>query len=187
MRSASRRRLATGRRCIRSSWSPSVFTNLAGLPSSTGVVESFTLLEQHGAGPRVVSAETGVYFAVCPVRATCPAPAPRYARRAIDFLPRRQALELAVRTFLETSASIVAVSLPTRRPRLFIAERAELGHRIDLPALGEALAGDPAVAASSMRRLVDRLTRPRIFVPVALDATPGGGDTFVAAPLWPGR
>jgi hypothetical protein len=80
--------------------------------SSTAVIESLTFFE--GADPRVVLANNGIYYAVCPNRARCPFPG-RKARLVAALVPRRVALELAVRTFLETSANLVMVSLPTRR------------------------------------------------------------------------
>ena len=80
--------------------------------SPTGVIESFLLLTADFLGLRVVPAVNGIHYAICPVRATCPYPGPRSARPASAFVPRRQALELALKTFLETSATVVSVSLP---------------------------------------------------------------------------
>src|SRR6266508_3972739 len=97
--------------------------------SSTGVVDSFTLFGSPLEEPRVVPAENGIYYAICPVRATCPYPG-RAARPATAFLPRRLALELALRTFLETSATVVVVSLPTARFVLLV-ERDELLADVD--------------------------------------------------------
>jgi hypothetical protein len=54
-------------------------------------------------------------------------------------VPRRVALELAVRTFLETSANLVVPSLPTRRFIVLVFER----DAIDAHALSVALAGYP--------------------------------------------
>lgn len=153
--------------------------------SSTGVIESFSLVTAD-LDVRVVPADSGIYFAICPLRATCPNPARRFARPAAAFLPRRQALELALRTFVETSADLVAVSLPTSRFVLFIVERKELEREVDLPALAERLARDPALAAdASLRESVDRLTYSRIFAPVGLESTPTGRDTLTALPVWP--
>ena len=154
--------------------------------SSTGVIESFTLVTSGLDEIRVVSAHSGIYFAICPLRATCPNPARRSARPAEAFLPRRQALELALRTFIETSADVVAVSLPTLQFVLFIVEREELERDVDMPALVERLARDPAIAAdTSLRESVDRLTYPRIFAPLGLESTPTGRDTLTAVPVWP--
>lgn len=82
--------------------------------TTTGVVESFTLLTPDLLEARVVPAANGIYFAICPARATCPYPARRFSRRRQTLLPACLALELALRTFLETSATVVAVLLPTR-------------------------------------------------------------------------
>ena len=154
--------------------------------SSTGVIESFSLLSASLDEVRVVPADSGIYFAICPLHATCPNPTRRFARPAAAFLPRRQALELALRTFIETSADLVAVSLPTSRFVLFIVEREELEREVDMPALAERLAHDRAIVAdAALRESVDRLTYPRIFAPLGLDSTPTGRDTLTALPVWP--
>ena len=150
--------------------------------SSTAVVESFTLLSGPMLEPRIVAADSGIYYAICPRGAKCPYPARRFAQPAAAFLPRRQALELAVRTFLETSATVVAVSLPTRRFVLFVVERDDL----DLPSLAKTLSGSPALAsAAGLRRTVDEVTRPRVFAGLALEPTPSGGVTWAGVALWP--
>jgi hypothetical protein len=154
--------------------------------SSTGVVESFVLLTPDFLETRYVSAENGIYYAICPVRSTCPYPPRRLAHPAADLVPRRLALELALRTFLETSADVVAVSLPTPRFIAFIVEREELAHEVDLPALAKALRGDPARAlSSSLKGVVDRATRPRVFLAAGLEPTPTGRDSWVGIPRWP--
>jgi hypothetical protein len=154
--------------------------------TSTGVVESFTLLTPDLLEARLLPADNGIYYAICPVRARCPYPAPRVARPAADFLPRQLALELAIRTFLETSANVVAVSLPTPRFVLFVVERGELAREVDMPALARALSGDPADApAARLQQTVDQLTRPRVFVVIGLEPTPTGRDTLGAVPRWP--
>lgn len=154
--------------------------------SSTAVLESFSLLTPEGL--RVVPADGGIYFAICPRRARCPFPARGSARPASAFLPRRQALELALRTFLETPADVVAVSLPTTRFVLFIVERGELEREVDMPTLMKSLAGNPTIGVdASLRRSVDQLTYSRIFIPLGLESTPTGADTMPAMPLWPTR
>jgi hypothetical protein len=153
--------------------------------SSTGVVASFALLTPDLLETRYVSADNGIYYAICPVRATCPYPPRRVARPAADLVPRRLALELALRTFLETSADVVAVSLPTPRFIAFIIERKELAYEVDLPVLAKALRGDPARAlSSSLEGVVDRVTRPRVFLAAGLEPTPSGRDSWAGIPRW---
>ncbi len=154
--------------------------------SSTGVVESFTLATPDLRGLRVVPAEDGIYYAVCPAGASCPYPARRLARPASDLGARRLALQLAVRTFLETSADVVAVSLPTQPFIAFVVERDELANEIDLGDVANVLESEPTHALSaSLQAVVDRLTRPRIFVAVGLEPTASGGDTWLGMPRWP--
>ena len=45
--------------------------------SPTGVIESFLLLSADFLELRVVPADNGIHYAICPVRATCPYPGPR--------------------------------------------------------------------------------------------------------------
>jgi hypothetical protein len=152
--------------------------------SPTGNIDSWLLLSADLLGLRVVPADNGIHYAICPVRATCPYPGPRWARPASAFVPRRQALELALRTFLETSATVVSVSLPTPEYVFFLVERDEL-RDVDMAALAKALAGNPARSpATTLRRTVDEITRPRLFVPLGLEPTPGGGQSLGAVPLW---
>ncbi len=153
--------------------------------TSTGVVESFKLLTPDLLETRVLAADNGIYYAICAVRATCPYPTRRSARPAADPVPRRLALELALRTFLETSADIVAVSLPTPRFILFVVERTELAREVDLPTLAKALDGDPSRALSaSLEGVVDRVTRARLFLFLGLEATPSGRDSWAGLPRW---
>jgi hypothetical protein len=153
--------------------------------TSTGVVESFALLTPDLLETRLLPADNGIYYAICPVRATCPYPARRFARPAAELVPRRLALELALRTFLETSADVVAVSLPTPRFILFVVGREELAREVDLATLAKALHRGPLQApSSSLEVVVDRLTRPRIFVVLGLELTPSGRDTLAAVPRW---
>jgi hypothetical protein len=154
--------------------------------TSTGVVESFTLLALDLLETRFLPADNGIYYAICPRTANCPYPARRFARPAADLLPRRLALELALRTFLETSATVVAVSLPTHlRFILFIVERGDLAREVDIPALAKALSGDPGRApAAWLRGIVDQVTRPRAFVGVGLVPTPNGRDSWMGVARW---
>ena len=153
--------------------------------SSSDVIESFTLVSPQLTEMRVVPADHGIYYAICPVRATCPYPARRFARSAATFLPRRLALELAVRTFRETTAEVVAVLLPTARFVLFVVERTDLAGD-DLASLAKALGGEPRRSPSvALRALVDRSTRPHVFAVIGLEPTPSGRDSLAAVPIWP--
>jgi len=154
--------------------------------SSTGIVESFELLTPDLLETRFLPADNGIYYAVCPVGASCPYPTARVARPAADLGPRRLALELALHTFLETPADVVAVSLPTARFVAFVVERKELAREVDLRALAGALGGNPARAlAPSLAQVVDRVTRPRVFVATGLYAMPSGRDAWAGVPRWP--
>jgi len=154
--------------------------------SSTGVIESFELLTTDLLETRVLPADNGIWYGTCTRRAICPYPAPHSARPAGDLVPRRLALELALRTFLETSVDVVGVSLPTAQFTAFIVERTELAREVDLSTLAEALAGDPSRAlAASLARVVDRVTAPRVFVGVGLDSMPSGRESWVGVPRWP--
>jgi hypothetical protein len=155
--------------------------------SSTGVVESFTLLTPNIQATRTVDAANGVWFAICPARAMCPYPAVRDGLSAAAILPRRLALELALRTFRETSASVVAVSLPTPRSfTILILERSQLAQDANLASLARAVErATTHTLASVPRRVIDRVTRPHVFVFLALEPTSGGRETFAAIPRWP--
>lgn len=136
--------------------------------TTTGVVQSVTLVTDWLELPRVVRADNGIYFAICSARATCPYPGRSAAWPAVAFLPRRQALELALRSFLETSVNLVVVSLPTAEPVWLVFERNDLLANIDAAAVLTQLAGNPALADTELRDLVDRLTRPRLFAPLPI-------------------
>jgi hypothetical protein len=103
------------------------------------------------------------------------------AWRAAAFLPRRQALELALRTFLETSVNLVLVALPTAEPVWLAFERDEFLASIDVHVLSDQLSSDPAVSDEPLRELVGRLTRPRLFVPLPI--LPPPDDTIYAVRL----
>ena len=75
-----------------------------------------------------------------------PVPGPAFRPPRGRPRSRRLALELALRTFLETSADVVAVSLPTPRFIVFIVERTELAREVDVPTLANALGRDPSRA-----------------------------------------
>lgn len=154
--------------------------------TSTAGVDSFTLLTEDLLEVRFVPARGGVWYAICPNRALCPYPAPRLSRPATDYLPRRLALELALRTFLETDAPVVGVALPTRQFVAFIVERDELARTVDIAALGEALREEPLLdPPASLRRTVNELTRPRTYLAIGLEPGPYGDDSWAGMPYWP--
>jgi hypothetical protein len=153
--------------------------------SSTGVLESYSLLTSNLLSTRVLPAGNGIYYAICPPGATCPYPARGFAQEAASIVPRRVALELAVRTFLETSAQLVAVSLPTATYTALVIERAELARAVDLSTLAKALRGRPSLLSASLGGLVDRVTRPSVFVALSLDPTAGGRSSWAGIPRWP--
>jgi len=145
--------------------------------TTTGVVDSLTLVDPSRPQPlRVVPADNGIYFAICSAGARCPYPA-RSAWPAVAFMPRREALELALRTFLETTVSVVVVALPTAEPVWLVFERDDLLANIDAAAARDQVASNPAVLDEPVRQLVDRLTRPRLFVP--LPVLPSPDDTIL--------
>jgi hypothetical protein len=152
--------------------------------SSTDDLDFYLLLTPDLLGLRVVPTDNGIYYAICPIHAICPYPAARSARSPFSFSPRREALELAARTFLETSATLVAVSLPTSDYVFFLVERDELAREVDIAALVKQLSGNPNRApATSLRHTVDELTLPRLFASLALEPTSGGGVALGAVPL----
>jgi hypothetical protein len=146
--------------------------------TTTGVVETLTLVTDWLEPPRVIPADNGIYFAICSQRARCPYPARWAAWRALAFLPRLQALDLALRTFLETSVSVVVVALPTAEPVWVVFERDHLLSEIDAPAVLERLSASGAYVQPPLRQLVDQLTRPRLFVPLPI--LPPPKDTIYA-------
>lgn len=156
--------------------------------TSTGVVESFALLTPDLLETRFLPADNGIWYAICPVRASCPYPARRFARTAADLVTRRLALELALRTFLETTANVVAVALPTPRFITFVVERKELVREVDVNALVKSLSGNPArTPSASLRAVIDQVTRPRVFVAMGLEPAPNGRDVWAGIPRWPRR
>ena len=150
--------------------------------TTTGVVQTLTLVTDWLEAPRLVPADSGIYYAICSARAKCPYPGRSAAWPAAALLPRRQALELALRTFVETSASLVVVALPTVRPVWVVFERdvlAEMG----APAVLDFLGSNPALTDVRLQELVRRLTRPRLFLPLAI--LPPPPDTIYAVRLFP--
>jgi hypothetical protein len=150
--------------------------------TTMAVVDSLTLLDGP-AEPRIVPTANGIYFAICASGATCPYPTRARSWPEGAHLPRQQALELALRTFLETTASLVVVGLPTARPVWVVFERDDLLASADGAEVLGGLAARRAVAGEPRSTLVDRLTRPRLFVP--LPVLPPSRETILAAGLFP--
>lgn len=145
--------------------------------STMAVVERLALQTDWLEQPRVVPANNGIYFAICPARATCPYPSRSAARPAAAFLPRRQALELAIRTFLDASPTLVVVALPTAEPIWLVFERDDVLAEVDERTLLARLA-NPAAADSELRETVERITLPRLFRP--LPVLPPQGAIYAA-------
>jgi hypothetical protein len=156
-------------------------------PTATDEIESFMLLSEDLLGQRFVAAANGLWYSICARRGPCVAPAPRLTRPATDHVARRLALELAVRTFLQTDAPVVAVSLPTPRVVVVVLVREELVREVDLSALGARLRREPLHVAPSagLRDLVDTLTRPRTYLYLGLETGPNGGPAWGGMPRWP--
>jgi hypothetical protein len=150
--------------------------------SSTAVIDSVTLFTAD-ADPRAVPAANGIYYAVCPIRATCPYPG-HAASPASAFAPRRLALELAVHTFLETETDLVLVSLPTPRFVLLVFERGD----VDASSISERIGNGPVARPSpGLRNVVDTTTLPRLFEPFAIERCANGRDTLLALSIAAGR
>jgi hypothetical protein len=150
--------------------------------TSTGGASMLVLMTADWLEGRIVPTDDGIFFDTCSARATCPYPVRRAAWPVAAVVPRRQALELALRTFLETTVSLVVVSLPTPHPVWVVFERDVLLADMDAPAVLDRLASSPATTDLPLRELVVRLTRPRLVAPVAI----GPDDSIVAVRLFGG-
>jgi len=148
--------------------------------TSMGGVPFLALFSHDWLEGRIVPVDNGIHFDICSARARCPYPARWAAWQVAADLPRRQALELALRTFLQTTVNLVVVSLPTAQPVWAIFERADLLANIGARAVLDRLASSPAVVDPPLRELVAGLTRPRLFVPAAI----GPDDSIMAVRLF---
>jgi hypothetical protein len=148
--------------------------------TATGVVSTLTLATDW-LEPRVVPADNGIYFAICSARARCPYPARSAAWSTAAVLPRRLALELALRAFAETSVTLVVVALPTAEPVWVVFERLDLLREDEASALLDRVAVCYALEPWLLPDVVDRLTRPRLFRPLPI--LPPPQDTIYAVPL----
>jgi len=95
--------------------------------SLTSIVATIELGAGRSRPARSIPADEGIHFAVCPAASsTCLAPA-RDGSQAAARAARRLGLELALRTFLETSAKLVVVALPrAKAPIALVFERSLL-------------------------------------------------------------
>ena len=116
--------------------------------------------------------------ALCPTRTTCPFPSRKRARPVAAFAPRQAALELALRSFAETTADPIVVSLPTRRWVILVLERSELAastvrpHSTRVTILASCRRG--------VRATVDELTLRHLYTPFALGTGSDGTETLAA-------
>jgi hypothetical protein len=152
--------------------------------SSTAAVGSLTLWSADGTSAREVPTAGGIYYALCPIRATCPFPSRTRARPITALGPRLAALELAMRSFAETTADPVVVALPTRRWVLLVLERSELA-AIAAPAELHGGADPRVLPTRAVRAAVDELTLHHLYTPFALDIGSDGTDTLAAIQLTP--
>jgi hypothetical protein len=158
-------------------------TGRAGLPvgevTTMTAVASLALVAGDGS-TRAVATDDGIHFALCPkaARPRCSVGhrAPHGAK-----LPRRQALELALRTFLETPLTLAVFTLPQSDTRtvLLVVERARLLAQVDPRSLARRLARTDA-KATSLDATVDHLTGRSLFVLAGLVAFSGTRDSLVA-------
>lgn len=153
--------------------------------TTTDAVDSFTLLSRDLLERRFVSAAGGVWYAICPARAVCPFPARRMSRSARELVPRRLALQLAIRTFLETDAPVVGIALPTPHIVAVVLERKELAS-IEMNAVARMLASTPLLDSSpELERVVDELTLPRTYLFLGFEPGSRGGLSWAGMPRWP--
>jgi len=152
--------------------------------SSTDVVGSLTMWSAEGASVREVPTVRGVYYALCPTRTTCPFPSRKRARPVAAFAPRQAALELGLRSFSETTADLVVVSLPTRRWVLLVLERSELA-AIAAAASIDAHSDLRVATTRATREAVDELTLRHLYTPFALGIGSDGTDTLAAVQITP--
>ena len=111
---------------------------------------------------RFIPAANGIWYAICPVGATCPYPAHRSARPAAALAPRRLALELALRTFLRRQPTSLRVASHLAFHRVRRRARGACA-RGRCPCPGEALDGDPGARSPHAQRRRP-VTRPRVFL-----------------------
>jgi hypothetical protein len=78
--------------------------------------------------------------------------------------------------------SLVVVALPTIKPVWVVFERDDLLANINAPGLLDQVAKQPALAETDLGDLVDKLTRPHLFLPLPI--LPPPRDTIYAVRLF---
>lgn len=148
--------------------------------SLTLIVATIELGAGRSRPARSISADEGIHFAVCPTAtSTCLAPA-RDGAQAAARAARRLGLELALRTFLETSARLVVVALPSvKEPIALVFERSLLD-AID----GEASLRRLHRNAVSLGRL-DRIASAHLVALAGLVSYSQTRDSLLVVPLDP--
>jgi hypothetical protein len=147
--------------------------------SLTLVVASVELGASGSQPARSIPADNGVHFTVCPAgTAMCAGPGRGVSRRA-SSAAGRVGLELALRTFLETPATLVVVSLPRAkgRPTALVFERSFL-RGIDAQALLRQL-GEDATAGDRL----DRVARAHVVALTGLASYSHTRDSLLALPV----
>jgi hypothetical protein len=154
--------------------------------ATTLPVASLELMTSAAGPSRSVATDNGIYFALCGrgARRHCAFPAAN-SGRAAAFLARRQGLELALRTFRETPATLVVVSLPQSATRavLLVFER-DTAPRGDWRELLRSLErARPGTGTPALLSEVDRVTRARLFAPHGLTSLSETQESLVAVAL----
>lgn len=138
--------------------------------TTTVVVATLEILDTTGLSGRSIPAGNGVYVSLCGRGARRHCAITGGGARASDALVvRRQALELARRTLLETQVDLVVVALaqtPTRH-LLLLFERGLLD----------------TTESGMDARTVDRLTRGRIYAPAGIVAFSAAEDSLALTKL----
>ena len=141
--------------------------------SPTGVIESYLLLTADFLGLRVVPADNGIHYAICPVRATCPYPGPRCGSTG-ERLHRLAGRPSSSRC--EHSSRRRRRSSPSRFPPASTSSSSSSATsfgQVDMAALAKTLSRQPARSPPPRcDGSVDEITRPRLFVPLGLEPTP---------------
>jgi hypothetical protein len=142
--------------------------------TTTGTVDSLTLVGGFAGDGYVVPASNGIYYALCPTAARCTFGSGRRSWAPTAYLPRRLAVEIALRTLDETTADLVVVSLPTATPVWLVFERAQLLDGMEAIDWYVHLRHPPGTDSKPFRKLLLERTRPALFVPLPVLPPPPG-------------